>query len=52
VADKQRRVYLIDASIYIFRAWFSIPDSLTNAEGNPINALHGFADFLGGFLDG
>ncbi|MDH3527506.1 MAG: exodeoxyribonuclease IX [Gammaproteobacteria bacterium] len=51
MADKQRRVYLIDASIYIFRAWFSLPDSLTNAEGNPINALHGFADFLGGFLD-
>ncbi len=51
MADKQRRVYLIDASIYIFRAWFSVPDDLTNAKGKPINALHGFAGFLGGFLD-
>lgn len=49
--EQQRRVYLIDASIYIFRAWFSVPDGLTNADGNPINALHGFAGFLGGFLD-
>jgi 5'-3' exonuclease len=51
VADKQRLVYLIDASIYIFRAWFSVPDGLTNTDGKPINALHGFAGFLGGFLD-
>ncbi len=51
MTDKQRCVYLIDASIYIFRAWFSVPDTLTNADGNPINALHGFAGFLGGFLD-
>ncbi len=51
MADQQRRVYLIDASIYIFRAWYSVPDDLTNASGNPINALHGFAGFLGGFLE-
>lgn len=49
-ADR-RRVYLIDASIYIFRAWYSVPDTLENAAGQPINALHGFAGFLGGFLD-
>lgn len=49
-AEKQRHVYLIDASIYIFRAWFSIPETLTDSASNPINALHGFADFLAGFL--
>ena len=43
-------VYLIDASVYIFRAYFSLPDSLTNAAGEPINAVHGFAGFLHGFL--
>ncbi len=46
-----RRVYLVDASIYIFRAYYSVPDTLTNADGQLINALHGFAGFLGGFLD-
>ena len=50
MADNKRRVYLVDASIYIFRAWFSVPDNLTNAAGEPINALHGFAGFLAGFL--
>lgn len=50
MADDKRRVYLIDASIYIFRAYFSVPDSLTNTAGEPINALHGFAGFLAGFL--
>lgn len=45
------RVYLVDASIYIFRAYYSVPDTLINAEGQLINALHGFAGFLGGFLD-
>ena len=44
------RVYLIDASIYIFRAWFSVPGSMTNHDGEPINAVHGFAGFLAGFL--
>jgi len=51
VADKKRRVYLIDASIYIFRAYYSVPDTLFNDDGQPINALHGFAGFLAGFLD-
>lgn len=39
-------VYLVDASIYIFRAWFSIPDSLVGSDGHPINALYGFARFV------
>ncbi len=44
-------VYLIDASIYIFRAYFSGPDTLTNNAGQLINALHGFAGFLAEFLE-
>ena len=51
MAENQRRVYLIDASIYIFRAYYSVPDNLFNADGQPINALHGFAGFLASFLD-
>ena len=46
------RVYLIDASIYIFRAWFSLPQRLTSPAGEPVNAVHGFAGFLAGFLAG
>jgi len=51
VADSKQCVYLVDASIYIFRAYYSVPDTFTNSAGNPINALHGFAGFLGGFLE-
>ncbi|MEN8822423.1 MAG: 5'-3' exonuclease H3TH domain-containing protein [Abyssibacter sp.] len=46
VETMDRRVYLIDASVYIFRAWFSLPDSMTDASGRPVNALTGFADML------
>ena len=50
MAEDKPRVYLIDASIYIFRAWYSVPDTLYNDAGQPINALHGFAGFLADFL--
>ncbi len=39
-------VYLIDASIYIFRAWFSISDEFANTRGEPTNAVYGFTGFL------
>lgn len=32
--------------MYVFRAWFALPDSLTGADGRPINAVHGFAGFI------
>ncbi len=51
MAARKRRVYLVDASIYIFRAYYSVPETLTNSDGHAINALHGFAGFLAGFLD-
>lgn len=38
--------YLIDAPVYVFRAYFSLPDSITDAQGHPVNALYGFANFL------
>lgn len=44
-------VYLIDASMYVFRAWHSMPDTFFDTEGNPVNAVHGFARFLLDFLD-
>lgn len=45
------RVYLVDASIYVFRAWHVLPDSIVDRDGAPANAVYGFADFLVGLLD-
>lgn len=44
-------VYLIDASIYIFRAWFSVPDSMRGDSGKPVNAVYGFSRFLTEFVE-
>ncbi|MEH6911757.1 MAG: 5'-3' exonuclease H3TH domain-containing protein [Oceanicoccus sp.] len=43
-------VYLIDASIYIFRAYFGIPDEWHDSDGRPVNALFGYTQFLLKFL--
>lgn len=39
-------LYLVDASVYIFRAYFSLPETLVDQEGNPVNAIYGYAGFL------
>lgn len=44
-------VHLIDASIYIFRAWYSMPDAFSDASGRPTNAVYGYAKFLCEFLE-
>ena len=44
-------VYLVDASIYIFRAWFSISDDFVNSSGQPTNAVYGFTGFLCSLLE-
>lgn len=43
-------VYLVDASIYIFRAYFGIPDEWHDPDGRPVNALFGYTQFLLKFL--
>ena len=43
--------YLIDASIYIFRAWFSVPDSMRGENAKPVNAVYGFCKFLTEFVE-
>lgn len=41
------RLHLVDASLYVFRAWHSLPpDEFLDADGWPANAVHGFARFL------
>jgi 5'-3' exonuclease len=39
-------LHLVDASLYVFRAWHSMPDEFHDADGWPTNAVHGFARFL------
>lgn len=41
-----KRAYLIDSSIYIFRAWHVYDDSIADIHGNPANAVYGFTEFL------
>lgn len=48
---KKQVAYLVDSSIYVFRAWFVMPDTLVDRDGEPANALYGFADFLLGLLE-
>ncbi|MDH5344684.1 MAG: exodeoxyribonuclease IX [Gammaproteobacteria bacterium] len=43
--------YLIDASVYVFRAYYSMPDDMVDGNGNPVNALYGFCRFLGDFME-
>jgi DNA polymerase I len=44
-------LYLIDASVFVFRAYHSTPLALVDYDGNPVNALHGFARFLGDLIE-
>jgi 5'-3' exonuclease len=40
------RAWLLDASIYIFRSWFAMPDRWHTPEGLPLNAVVGYSAFL------
>ena len=44
--NKPPTIYLVDASPYIFRAFFSIPSSMVSPAGKPVGAVYGFAGFL------
>ncbi|GAA5071698.1 5'-3' exonuclease [Lysobacter panacisoli] len=44
-------LFLVDASLYVFRAWHSMPNEFHDHEGWPTNAVHGFARFLLELLD-
>jgi 5'-3' exonuclease len=43
---KTKPVHLIDASVYVFRGWFALPDTMQAPDGRPINAVYGFTAFL------
>ena len=39
-------IHLVDASPYLFRAFFSLPKSMTDDAGRPNNAVYGFTQFI------
>ena len=41
----KQRAWLVDSSIYVFKAWHTYPDSLTDKHNKPINAVIGFLEF-------
>jgi 5'-3' exonuclease len=45
------RVYLVDASVYVFRAWYAWRVALVDEQGNPTHALYGFARLLTELLE-
>jgi 5'-3' exonuclease len=45
------RVYLVDASVYVFRAWHAWRIALVDGQGNPTHALYGFARLLTELLE-
>lgn len=47
----KQALYLIDSSIYIFRAYFAMPERWSSPEGYPVDALYGYALFLFKFLN-
>ncbi|MDH3443867.1 MAG: hypothetical protein OEN50_08090 [Deltaproteobacteria bacterium] len=49
MADKFPRLFLVDGSAYIFRAYFAMPP-LNNAAGLPTNAILGFTNMVIKFL--
>jgi DNA polymerase-1 len=44
-------IYLVDASVYVFRAYYSMLPAMPDRDGNPSHALFGFARFLGDLLE-
>ena len=44
-------IFLIDASVYVFRAYHSVLPEMRDREGNPVHAVFGFARFLGDLLE-
>ena len=41
-----RPLVLLDSASLYFRAYFALPESMTAADGTPVNAVRGFADMI------
>lgn len=46
MAPEQDELFLVDGSGYIFRAYFALPQNLTNPAGQPVGAVLGFTNMM------
>ena len=44
-------IFLVDASVYVFRAYHSVLPEMRDRDGNPVHAVFGFARFLGDLIE-
>ena len=44
-------IFLVDASVYVFRAYHSQLPDMADGDGNPVHAVFGFARFLGDLME-
>jgi len=44
-------IYLVDASVYVFRAYYSALPDMVDHDGNPVHALFGFARLIGDLIE-
>jgi 5'-3' exonuclease len=44
-------IFLVDASVYVFRAYHSVLPDMRDEDGNPMHAVFGFARFLGDLIE-
>jgi len=44
-------IFLVDASVYVFRAYHSQLPDMVDGDGNPVHAVFGFARFLGDLIE-
>jgi 5'-3' exonuclease len=44
-------IFLIDASVYVFRAYHSVLPDMVDRDGNPVHAVFGFARFIGDLIE-
>jgi DNA polymerase-1 len=44
--NSENDIYLVDGSGFIFRAYFAMPQNLTNPEGTPVGAVLGFCNMI------
>ena len=44
-------IFLVDASVYVFRAYHSQLPEMVDGDGHPVHAVFGFARFLGDLME-
>ena len=44
-------IFLVDASVYVFRAYHSVLPDMRDRDGNPVHAVFGFTRFLGDLIE-